>query len=62
VTEQYTVNLPSTIAFYGKHLNIVIYSPKAFVENFPNSYFIVFGLTREPSKPRLKCCEFTEPI
>jgi hypothetical protein len=44
VTEQYTVNLPSTIAFYGRHLKIVVYCPEAFVENFLNSFFIVVGL------------------
>jgi hypothetical protein len=44
VTEQYTLNLLSTIALYGRHVKIVIYSPQAFIENFLNSCFIIVGL------------------
>jgi hypothetical protein len=44
VIEQYTVNLPSTIAFYGRHLKITIYSPQAFIEDFLNSFLVVVGL------------------
>jgi hypothetical protein len=44
VTEQYTINQPSTIAFYGRYLKeIVVYSPQAFIETFsiPSSLFSV---------------------
>jgi hypothetical protein len=44
MTEQYTINLLSTIEFYGRHLKIVLYSPQAFIEIFLNSFFIVVGL------------------
>jgi hypothetical protein len=44
LTEQCTVYLPSTIAFYGRNLKFVVYSPQAFIENFLNSVFIVVGL------------------
>jgi hypothetical protein len=47
VTEKYIVNLPLTIAFYGRHLNNFIYSSQAFIKNFLNFFFIVVGLRKK---------------
>jgi hypothetical protein len=44
VTEQYTI-YRQQLAFYGRHLKIVVHFPQAFIENFLNSFFIVVGLT-----------------
>jgi hypothetical protein len=44
VTKEFIINLLSIVAFDGRHLKIVIYSPQAFIENFLISFFIVVSL------------------